>query len=331
MNLTNLSKAFLGQANFRIKQAEKLMYVDLIEDWSQASVFPLSLRNNLNESFPLDIRSEIFVSQDGKSAKAIIFLNDEFQIETALMVHGDGRNTACLSSQVGCPLACRFCSSGKSFKRNLSVDEILIQALYWSRYLNKKGIGRLSNIVFMGSGEPFLNYNNVFKAISYLNNPDYFNISSRRVSISTIGITEGIRKMSNEKNKVNLAVSLHFTDDKIRAKYMPGTKSYSLGKVFESVDYYIKKTNRKVMFEYMLLDSINDSKRDAEILAVLMKKPLYAVNLIKYNDTGSFRASSTKKMLVFRGVLRNRGVEVIERYRFNEDVSGACGQLTSKN
>lgn len=330
MNLINIEKTFLNQPKFRSKQAQKLIFDDLISDWSEASVFPLSLRNELNTIFPLTIKHELFISKDKKSGKAVITLDDGSKIETALMVHRDGRNTVCLSSQVGCPLACKFCISGTSFKRNLTTDEILVQALLWARYLKLNKLGRLSNIVFMGSGEAFLNYENVFSAIDYLNNPEYFDISSRRISVSTIGLTPGIRKMANEKKQINLAISLHFTDDKIRSRIMPGTKKYSLAKLFEAIDYYIDKTNRKVMFEYLMIKGLNDSKKDAEKLAVLMKKPLYTVNLIKYNKTGVFEPSDNKARFEFKKILQKQGIEVIERYRFNQDVSGACGQLASK-
>lgn len=330
MNLINLDKYFLDQPRFRLGQAKKLIFKDFIEDWSQASVFSLELREKLNKEFPLRMESQLFISKDGKSGKAILVLEDGSKIETALMIHPGNRNTACLSCQVGCPLACKFCASGKSFKRNLTIDEILLQAIFWGRYLKSKKFGNLTNIVFMGSGEPFLNYQNVFKSIDYLNNPEYFDISSRKISVSTIGIVDGIRKMSNEKNKVNLAISLHFTDDKTRANIMPGTRKYPLKRLFEAIDYYIEKTNRKVMFEYMMIKDINDSIKDAENLAILMKKPLYVVNLIKHNETGIFESSDNKNIIKFKNILKRRGIEVVERFRLNQDVLGACGQLVSK-
>ncbi|HOZ53145.1 MAG TPA: 23S rRNA (adenine(2503)-C(2))-methyltransferase RlmN [bacterium] len=330
MNLINLEKIFLDQPKFRLGQAKKLIFKDFIEDWSQASVFSLGLRDDLKDKFSLKIDSQLFIAKDNKSGKAIITLSDGSKIETALMIHSGNRNTACLSCQVGCPLACKFCASGKNFRRNLTVDEILLQAIFWGRYLKSKKIGNLTNIVFMGSGEPFLNYGNVFKSIEHLNNPDYFDISSRKISVSTIGIVDGIRKMSNEKNKVNLAISLHFTDDKTRASIMPGTKKYPLKRLFDAIDYYIEKTNRKVMFEYMMIKGLNDSIKDAENLAILMKKPLYVVNLIKYNETGAFESSDSKDIINFKNILKRKGIEVVERFRLNQDVLGACGQLISK-
>ncbi len=329
MNLNNLEKLLLKEARFRTTQAKKLLFQDLIDDWSQATVFPINLRNDLNRDFPINIKSELFVSKDSRSAKALIYLNDNSKIETALMVHKDSRNTACLSSQVSCPLACKFCASGASFKRSLNSDEIILQALFWSRYLKSKNLGSLSNVVFMGSGEPFLNYENVFKSIVSLNREDLFNISSRKISISTIGICDGIRKMTNEKNKVNLAISLHFSDDKTRANFMPGTKKYPLKKLFESIDYYIEKTNRKVMFEYMLIKGVNDSKNDAENLSLLMQRPLYMLNIIQHNKTGLLDASDQQSVINFKKVLSKNRVNFVERHRFNQDVFGACGQLSS--
>lgn len=333
MNIKKLEKIILlelKQAKFRSKQAQKLVFQDLIENWEDASVFPKDLRGVLNDLYPLNIEAELFVSKDKKSAKALITLADGKKVETALMVHSE-RNTVCLSSQVGCPLSCKFCASGMSFSRNLAEDEIILQTLFWARYLKKNNLGRLSNIVFMGMGEPFLNYENVFSSIAVFNNPDFFGISDRKISISTSGIIEGIRKMASEEHQVNLAISLHFVNDKVRAIMMPVGKKYPLKKLLPAIEYYVQKTNRKVMFEYMLIKGKNDSSKDAEALASLMK-PLYMVNLLKYNKVKDidFESPDKKAMDHFSKLLRERGVEVAERYRFNEDVFGACGQLGSK-
>ena len=322
--------ALENKPKFRLKQAIKLVFQDLIEDWNEASVFPLELRKELNEKAPLKINSNLFVSQDNNSAKAIIKLSDNLEVETALMHHKDERNTICLSSQIGCPLACKFCATGKmGFKRNLSHDEILLQVLFWGRYLKRKA-EKISNIVFMGMGEPFLNYDNVFKSIKYLNDADFFAMSSRKISISTVGLINEIKKMSNEKYRVNLAISLHATKDNSRNNIIPYSKNYSIEKLLQIVDFYISKTGRKVMFEYLMIKGINDSLKDAQNLAKLMKRPLYFVNLIKYNETGNFKASDDQTIRMFKKTLQKEGIEVIERYRINQDVFGACGQLSLK-
>ena len=331
MNLKEIEKFFSNQAKFRYRQMQKLLFHDFIEDWSQASVLPLSMREELKTKYPLAIEGRLFVARDQKSAKALLSLEDGNSIETALMVHPGKRNTACLSSQLGCPLACQFCSSGKFFKRNLSWEEILRQVFFWQRYLKSKNLGPLTNLVFMGSGEPFLNYEAVFKSIEYLNQVEGFNISSRKISISTIGIVPGIRKMAQEKIRVNLALSLHFLNDKLRQEIMPGTKKYPLTQVFEALDFYIEKTKRKVMLEYLMIKDLNDGADSAQALLNLLRgKSLYMVNIISYNETGRFKAPKQKTISDFKKILRRGGLEVVERFRFNQDVQGACGQLVNK-
>lgn len=330
MTLDILKEALSGKPNFRLKQSIKLVFQDLIEDWSEASVFSLDLRNELSKEVSLKIEADTFLSNDGKSGKAIIKLDDGLKVETALMNHKNGRNTICVSSQVGCPLACRFCSTGQmGFERNLDYNEILLQVLFWGRYLKKRN-EKITNVVFMGMGEPFLNYKDVFLAIKFLNDKDFFNISSRKISISTVGLTSEIKKMAGERYRVNLAVSLHASNDRIRNKLIPSSGDNSISKIIEAVDFYIKKTGRKVMFEYLMLKGINDSPKDAKDLATLMRKPLYFVNLIKYNENGVFKPSDTKTIKIFKNTLQKEKIEVIERHRLNQDVFGACGQLALK-
>ncbi|PKM91403.1 23S rRNA (adenine(2503)-C(2))-methyltransferase RlmN [Candidatus Falkowbacteria bacterium HGW-Falkowbacteria-1] len=331
MTLDILKEALNGKPNFRLKQSIKLVFQDLIEDWNEASVFSLDLRNELIEKVSLKIEADMFLSDDKKSGKAIIKLKDDLKVETALMSHKNGRNTICVSSQIGCPLACKFCSTGQmGFKRNLDHNEILLQVLFWSRYLKARN-EKVTNIVFMGMGEPFLNYNNVFLAIKFLNDKDFFNISSRKISISTVGLIREIKKMAGEKYRVNLAISLHASNDKTRNRLIPNAESDSIAKILEAVDFYIKKTGRKVMFEYLMIKDVNDSFKDAKSLATLMRKPLYFVNLIKYNENGAFKSSDDKIIKNFKNILQKEKVEVIERYRINQDVLGACGQLALKN
>ena len=322
MNLKNLNKIIEKEPAFRKKQIEKLIYQDVIDDWDKATVLPLKLREELKKETSLKIKAEIFKSKNVE--KALITLEDNSQIETVLMKHDD-RTTVCVSSQVGCALGCKFCATGKlGFKRNLETEEILEQVLVFKRK------ERIRNIVFMGMGEPFLNYDNVLNAVKILNNENAFNIGARHISISTVGITEGIEKLSNEKLQVNLAISLHAPNNNLRLKIMPVTKKYSLENILKTVNEYIKKTNRKVMFEYTLIDSINDSIENAKELSKIMKHPLYMVNLIKYNDTEEFKAPSNEKIKRFKNYLEKGGINVTERYRFGGDIHAACGQLCLK-
>ena len=331
MTIEKLQEALAGEANFRLKQAIKLVFVDLISDWREASVFPLALREKLEQELSLDIKADLFLSKEQKSGKAIIHLADGLKVETTLMNHKDGRNTVCISSQIGCPLACKFCATGKmGFTRNLDYSEILTQVIFWARFLKNKN-EKISNVVFMGMGEPLLNYNNVFKAIKFINDPDLFNISSRKIAISTIGLINEIKKMVNERIKVDLAISLHAPNDFLRRKIMPYSENYQLEKLLDTSDFYIKKTNRRVMLEYLLIKGVNDSPKEAlELSRLLLGRKLYFVNLIKYNETGSFKASDQKTINNFKNILLRNKINVIERYRFNQDVFGACGQLALK-
>lgn len=331
MTIEKLQQVLIGQASFRLKQAIRLVFVDLIDNWEKASVFPLELRKKLNQECPLEIQADFFISKEQKSGKAIIYLSDGLKIETALMSHKDGRNTICISSQVGCPLACKFCATGKmGFSRNLDYSEILLQIIFWGRFLKNKN-EKISNVVFMGMGEPLLNYDNVFKAIKFINDSELFNISSRKIAISTVGLINEIKKLAMEKIKVDLAISLHAPSDILRRKIIPYSNNYQISKLFEASDFYIKKTNRKVMLEYLLIKNINDSQKEASDLArLLSNRKLYFVNLIKYNETGNFKPSDQKNIREFKNFLLKKGINVVERCRFNQDVFGACGQMALK-
>ncbi|MBU4455472.1 23S rRNA (adenine(2503)-C(2))-methyltransferase RlmN [Patescibacteria group bacterium] len=331
MNIEKLYETLAGQPKFRLKQAKEAIFKDLIDDWAKATVLPLSLRQELNKECPLKINNEFFVSKAKDSTKALIRLEDGLKIESVLLRHSDNRNTVCVSSQVGCPLNCSFCATGKmGFKRNLEYFEIAEQVILFARLLKKEN-KRVSNIVFMGMGEPFLNYDNVLRAIKIINAEDGLNIGARHISISTIGIIEGIKKLAKENLQINLAISLHAPNDKLRERIMPINKKYPIERVLQAVDDYMAKTKRKVMFEYLLIDNVNDTLECALELAKLMKKPLYFLNLISYNPTGVFTASPFKKIKEFKNILEKSGVNVAQRYRFGQDIDAACGQLAGKN
>lgn len=330
MNLKNLDEILKGEPKYREKQVKKALFQDLIEDWSEVTNLPLKLREKLNKKCPFLTKGKLFVSKDKRTLKAVLTLKDNLKIESVLMCHSDGRNTVCVSSQVGCPLGCLFCATGKlGFKRNLETLEIVEQVLFFARYLRKKK-ERVSNVVFMGMGEPFLNYDNVLGAIRILNDKEGFNLGARHISISTVGITEGIGKLAREGSEVNLAISLHAPDDNLRSKIIPENKKYSIGKILAAVDDYIKKTRRRVMFEYIMIKGLNDSDECALKLAKLMKRPLCFVNLISYNPTGTFKPSSSQRIKRFREILEKEGVAVTQRYKFGGGIRAACGQLVYK-
>lgn len=324
----------LSQADepkYRLLQAKKALFQDLIEDWQEAKNLPLLLRKRLNEDCPIKTIKKTLVFESKNVVKAVFELKDSLKIETVLMRHKDKRNTVCLSSQVGCPLSCSFCATGKmGFKRNLATWEIVEQALFFARYLKKRN-ERISNIVFMGMGEPFLNYENVIESIKILNDKKGFNLSSRSFSISTVGIVEGIEKIAEEKLQINLAVSLHASNNELRTRLMPVNKKYPIEKILKAIDRYLNKKKRKVMFEYIMIKDLNDSQEQAQSLVRLMKKPLYLVNLIPCNLTGDFKPSSSLKIKKFKKVLENKGVAVTQRYAFGQKIKAACGQLAAKD
>lgn len=329
MNLNNLEKALKDQPSFRIKQAKDAIFKDLVENWKDVKTLPLDLREKLDKECSLGINAQATVSEDERSIKALITLKDGLRIETVLMRKED-RNTVCVSSQVGCSLACSFCATGKiGFKRNLESMEIVEQVLFFARYLKTKG-AKVTNVVFMGMGEPFLNYDNVLQAIRVLNNEEGFNLGARHFSISTVGIPDKILKLADEKLQVNLALSLHAPDDKLRSSLIPINKKNPIKDVLATIDEYIKKTNRKVMIEYVMIRDVNDSDDCAKSLAKLVRKPLYFVNLISYNPTGIFDASSQERIKRFKEILEERGIVVTQRYRFGRGLKAACGQLAGK-
>jgi len=214
------------------------------------------------------------------------------------------------------------------------------QVVFWQRYLKAESQAlnkstdnpdKVGNIVFMGMGEPFLNYNQFIKAVKFINNPETLNIGSRRISVSTAGITEGIKRLAGEKLQINLAVSLHAPNDNLRYDLMPIAKKYSLREIFSAVDSYISKTGRRVMFEYLMIKEANDNEKDALELAAIMKKPLYLVNLIPYNPTGRFTPSPRERIEKFKKILEDNGVAVTVRLSFGADITAACGQLKGKH
>ena len=330
MELSKLATVIKNEPKYRLKQINQAIYKDLIDDWDIVTGLPKTLRDKLKDQCSLAINAEIVSSDDQNTVKALITLNDNKLIETVLMRHGDGRNTVCVSCMVGCPMGCKFCATGEmSLTRNLTSTEIISQVLFWSRYLKDEG-KRVGSVVFMGMGEPLLYYETTMQAVRILNDPEFFGIGARHISISTCGVIDGINKLANEDLSVNLAISLHAPTDEIRKKLMPIAENYTIKQLLDAVDNYINKTNRKVMFEYLMIDEINDFEDQAYELAELLKGKLCFVNLIQYNPTGVFTPSSQNRIRKFKEALEKNGVTATVRYRFGQDIDGACGQLANK-
>ncbi|MEK7672931.1 MAG: 23S rRNA (adenine(2503)-C(2))-methyltransferase RlmN [Patescibacteria group bacterium] len=330
MDLKKLDTILTDFPKFRLKQAYQALFEQFIENWEEVTVFPKDLRARLVEEISLEVPAKISKSIDG-TIKALVSLHDGKLVETVLMRHADGRNSVCVSSQAGCPMGCTFCATGDmGFFRNLTAGEIVMQVLLFSRIL-KKEEQRVSNVIFMGMGEPLYNYDEVLKTVEILNKE--CGIAARHISLSTCGIVDGIKKLTKEPYQVNLAISLHAPNDEMRNKIMPVNKNYNVDTLLKTVADYLKETNRKVMIEYLLIGEINDSVETAQELASVLKKylgSLFIVNVIPYNPTGRFTPPSRATVEKFKEVLESRGVVVTQRFTFGQEIDGACGQLAIK-
>ncbi|MDD5290244.1 MAG: 23S rRNA (adenine(2503)-C(2))-methyltransferase RlmN [Patescibacteria group bacterium] len=344
MNLSKLNQILATEPRYRADQVKRAVFFDLVEKWDEATTLPKILREKLKAECPLEIDAKIFSSQGDPTRKAVITLEDGVKIETVLMSYKSKkeddetpRNTVCVSSEAGCSLGCVFCATGQNgFTRNLSAEEIVSQVLFFARLLKKEN-ERVSNVVFMGMGEPFLNYEEVIKAIKILMDQKGLAIGARHLSVSTIGIPEKIEKFSHEGFQVNLALSLHAPNDELRTELAPINAKYNLKKVLHAIDDYLAKTKRKVMLEYVMIDGVNDSdfyaKELIQLIRLNIKKErqyLCLVNLIAYNQTGAFKSSPREQILKFKKILEDGGVQVTERFRFGRGIKGGCGQLTGK-
>jgi 23S rRNA (adenine2503-C2)-methyltransferase len=317
---------------FRIKQLEDAVFKQSITSFEQITTYPKKLRDELSSKFSLATLSFVSIEESKDSSKFLLKTKDENFVEVVLMKHLDGRRTVCVSSQVFCPLNCKFCATGANkFERSLSCDEIVEQVLFVNKHL-KDFNERATNVVFMGMGEPFLNYENVVCAIEILNNEKYLNISARHITVSTVGIIPRINDFARLGLQVRLAISLHAPNDKLRNELMPINKEYSLSKLLEATDEFSKITNKRVSFEYVLIKDVNDSVSCANELASLMKNRLSHVNLLVYNshEFSDFEKPNKSVVLRFKKILDDNGIECSIRKSLGDDISGACGQLSGK-
>jgi 23S rRNA (adenine2503-C2)-methyltransferase len=320
----------LGLARYRLTQIYRAATKELAPSFAAISVLPLKLREELTRKLKfssLELEHEA-TSGDKQTTKLLFRLADGKEVEAVLMRHRGGRTTACISSQAGCALKCDFCATGQGgFFRNLSSLEIFDQAVDVARRARAEG-RTLTNIVFMGMGEPFLNYDRVMESVALLNDAAGFNLGARHMTISTAGVVTSIDRFTDEGIQVNLAISLHAADDTLRTKLMPINKKWPIGKLMAATRAYVARTRRKVFYEYILLGGINDSPDDARQLADLLGGPLHHVNLIPYNATDApYRRSSPAATSRFQEILRERGVPSTLRHTMGDDIAAACGQL----
>ena len=282
-------------------------------------------------------RKTLFKLQDGNFIEAVLMrYDDSSPLNPSPNGRGDRgdakhRRTLCISTQAGCAMGCVFCATGQmGFKRNLSSGEIVAQVMFYARLLQQEG-SNVTNIVLMGMGEPFHNYDNTMTAIDRLNDPDGYNFGARRFTISTVGLVPQIKRFADEKRQVNLAISLHAADDNLRQSMLPVNKKYNIDEVLEACRYYVDQTGRRITFEWALINGINDTPEIANKLAARLKGMLCHVNAIPLNPTHGYNAQATTRERAkrFKELLEQAGIPCTIRMRRGTDIQAGCGQLAS--
>ncbi len=322
-----------GEPIYRARQIWEGLYRLLWHEPDQFTNLPKTLRTRLAESFcfqPLTPHKSL-TSKDGLACKTLFTLSDGQPIETVLMQY-EQRNTLCISTQVGCAIGCVFCATGQmGYRRNLSSGEIVAQVMHHARLLQNEG-QVVTNIVVMGMGEPFHNYENTMAAIDRLNDPHGFNLGARRFTISTVGLTPGIRRFTAEKRQVNLAISLHAADDDLRAALIPIAHTYPLAELLEACRQYVAVSKRRITFEWALIRDVNDSPQQARLLTQRLKGLLCHMNLIPLNPTSRYsgQPSSRQRAEAFRDILTQAGIPCTIRLRRGVEIQAGCGQLGNK-
>ena len=320
----------LGEKPFRAEQIFKWIFQEKVKSFDEMTNISLELREKLKKEYTI-CNFNILKKQESKDGtiKYLFDVLDGNAIETVLMSYHHGYSI-CVSSQIGCKMGCKFCAStGINFIRSLTSGEIVEQILAVEQ---DTGI-RISNVVFMGIGEPLDNYDNVINAIRIINNPKGLNIGARHISISTSGLVPKIYKLAEENIPCTLSISLHATTNEKRSKMMPVNDAYPIEELIKACKDYIKKTNRRISFEYALAKDNNDNKEDAKELVHLLKGMLCHVNLIPINkiENGSFTKSSNENIMKFRDYLNDHGIVATIRRELGSDIDAACGQLRRKN
>lgn len=324
----------LGQPRYRTKQVWEWLYQHLVTDVNAMTSLPKTLRARLAETTTLSV-PRLHTTQeslDGETRKDLLEFADGERVEVVLMRYID-RRTVCISTQVGCSLGCKFCATGQmGLQRNLSSGEIVAQVLHFARELQAQE-QRVTNVVFMGMGEPLRNYKNTVAALRRLIDPQGFQMGQRRITVSTSGIVPGIRRFAEEGLQVNLAVSLHAAIDELRSQLMPINQRYDLNALFSAIGAYIAKTNRQVTFEWALMNNINDTHEQAVALAARIEGMLAHVNLIPLNPTQGFegRPSTPERIQAFAHVLEHHYISHSLRLRRGGDIQAGCGQLRQRS
>jgi len=326
-------KAFIelkGAPTYRVKQCFDWVYRKGVTDFAAMSNIPQNLKTLFQENIRLGILQleKTEDSEDGETTKFLWNLSDDQRVESVLIRSGE-RRTVCVSSQVGCPARCAFCASGQGgFLRNLTPAEIIEQIVQIHSKLLEKG-EKVTHIVFMGMGEPLENYDSVVQALKILIDPELFNLSPRRITVSTVGVVPNIERLMEEELNVNLALSLHAPNQHLRKKIVPYARKFLLEDVLRVTRNYARKTKRDITYEYVMLSGVNDKIEHAQELVKLLKNEQCCVNLIPFNPVPGIHLKRPEKGAIerFRGILTEGGVRSTWRYTKGKDIAAACGQL----
>jgi len=333
-----------GEPAYRAEQLWQGLYRHFWQSPDEFTNLPKSLRERLGQELRFNALTPTvrLDSSDGQTLKTLFQLQDGQAIEAVLMRYGDPasagiepreagkrRRTLCISTQAGCAMGCVFCATGQmGFKRHLSSGEIVAQVMYYARLLHDEGQA-VTNIVMMGMGEPFHNYDNTMQAIDRLNDSEGYNLGARRFTVSTVGLVPAIRRFASEKRQVNLAVSLHAADDSLRGSMMPVDRRYPIDELLAACREYVSLTGRRITFEWALINEVNDSPEVARQLAVRLKGLLCHVNAIPLNPTTGYQGTPTSpaRAAAFKSALVQGGIPCTIRARRGIDIQAGCGQL----
>jgi len=327
----------MGYPRYRADQILLPLYYKFPKDLSEIKQLPKTMREDLIAAgYTIGSAKEVHrvVSDDGEVTKLLLNLTDENYVETVLMqyspskIGGHPRSTICVSTQIGCAMGCVFCATGQmGFETNLKAEHIVSQVIHFANILQQRG-EHVTNLVFMGMGEPMANYDEMIRAVRILTHDRGFGLGQRHITISTIGITSGIDKLAEENLQIGLAISLHAPNNQLRKQLVPTAGPNSVEDIIEAGRRYFKKTGRRVTFEYVLMAGINDSSEIAEELAMLLKDNGSHVNLIPINPTaGNFKRPTQNNVLEFERILSNAGINCTVRVEKGIEISAACGQL----
>ncbi|HEY5388734.1 MAG TPA: 23S rRNA (adenine(2503)-C(2))-methyltransferase RlmN [Thermoleophilia bacterium] len=319
----------LGEPPYRSRQVYEALTRGLVIDFDSISNLPVTVRRALAERLrPLSIADvETRVAPRGSARKTLFATADGHPVEAVLMTYAK-RATVCVSTQVGCAVGCAFCASGRlGLRRDLTAEEMVDQVFHFARLL-RDAERRVTNVVFMGMGEPFHNYDETLRACRLLNDESGFGLAARAISVSTVGVVPGIDRFAEEDLQLNLAVSLHAGTDALRDRLVPLNRTYPLDEVFAACARYVRRTHRKVMFEYVVLRGVNDTLEQAQMLAARVRPPHYHLNLIAYNETGGeFARPKADQLATLHARLEAAGVSCTVRRSPGAEIEAACGQL----